>query len=151
MSDLYDILQRAMKAADGEHAETFLPPIARLIGFTFKKVSPGKTTLEFAPEDRHANALGTLHGGVMCDVADAAMGIAFASTLEREESFTTIELKINFLKPVWRSKLRVEAHVLKRGRTVGLIECHLYDEGNSLVAHATSTCMALRGEAAAGR
>ncbi|MFQ5771237.1 MAG: PaaI family thioesterase, partial [bacterium] len=50
---------------------------------------------------QHANPMGTLHGGVLCDIADAAMGMAYASTLEQGESFTTLELKINFLKPVW--------------------------------------------------
>jgi uncharacterized protein (TIGR00369 family) len=148
MSEIYDALQRAMSGAS---AETFRPPIARLIGFTFKTVTPGKATIEFVADERHANALGTLHGGVMCDVADAAMGIAFASTLERDDSFTTIELKINFMKPVWRAKLRAEGRVIKRGRTIGLVECDLYDEGDSLVAHATSTCMTLRGQAAQGR
>ena len=49
--------------------------------------------------------MGTLHGGVLCDIADAAMGIAFASTLAPEESFTTIELKINFFCPVWKALL----------------------------------------------
>jgi uncharacterized protein (TIGR00369 family) len=50
---------------------------------------------------QHANPMGTLHGGILCDLADAAMGIAYASTLEEGESFTTLELKINFFKPIW--------------------------------------------------
>jgi uncharacterized protein (TIGR00369 family) len=95
--------------------------------------------------------MGTLHGGILCDVADAAMGIAYASTLEEDESFTTLELKINFLKPVWNSKLTAEGKVVKRGRTIGLTECDVTDEKGSLMARASSTCMTLRGKDAAGR
>jgi uncharacterized protein (TIGR00369 family) len=92
-----------------------------------------------------------LHGGVLCDIADAAMGMAYASELGRGESFTTLELKINFLKPVWRAHLRAEGKVVKRGRTVGMAECDVFDEKGSLVARASSTCMTLRDEMAKGR
>ena len=56
-------------------------------------------------EEQHSNPMGTIHGGILCDLADAAMGIAFFSTLEPGESFTTLELKINFLRPFWTGKL----------------------------------------------
>jgi uncharacterized protein (TIGR00369 family) len=95
--------------------------------------------------------MGTLHGGILCDVADGAMGTAYASLLEEGETFTTLELKINFLKPVRAGRLTAVGTVLKSGRTVGLAECRVTDESGSLVAHATSTCMTLRGEAAEGR
>ena len=89
--------------------------------------------------------MGTLHGGILCDLADAAMGYAFASTLAEDELFTTVEIKLNFLKPVFKSKLRAEGKLIKKGATVGLLECHIYDEKESLVAHSTSTCMILKG------
>jgi uncharacterized protein (TIGR00369 family) len=95
--------------------------------------------------------MGTLHGGVLCDIADAAMGIAYAANLTEGESFTTLELKINFLKPVWNATLTAEGKVIKQGRTTGLTECRVTDEKGSLVAHATSTCLTLRGEMARGR
>ena len=95
--------------------------------------------------------MGTLHGGILCDVADAAMGVAYASTLDEDESFTTLELKINFLKPIWNAQLTAEGRVIKRGRNVGLTECDIIDDKGSLVAHASSTCMTLRGRDAAGR
>jgi uncharacterized protein (TIGR00369 family) len=79
------------------------------------------------------------------------MGTAFASTLGEGESFTTLELKINFLRPVWRSELRAEGRVVQRGRTVGLVECAITDADGKLVAKATSTCLTLRGEQATGR
>jgi uncharacterized protein (TIGR00369 family) len=146
MADLYDVMQAAMR---GEPAEA--PPIGKLLGMSMVAVSPGKSTMELAADERMANPMGTLHGGVLCDLADAAMGMAFATTLGRGETFTTLELKINFLKPVWRSRLRAEGRVVKAGRTVSLIECDVFDEGGSLVARATSTCLTLRGAAAQGR
>jgi uncharacterized protein (TIGR00369 family) len=95
--------------------------------------------------------MGTLHGGILCDIADAAMGIAFASTLEDGESFTTLELKINFLRPVWKDKLRASGKVVKRGRCVGMVECDVTNSQGALVARSSSTCLVLRGEQAAGR
>jgi uncharacterized protein (TIGR00369 family) len=95
--------------------------------------------------------MGTLHGGILCDLVDGAMGTAYASLLDDGESFTTLELKINFLKPVRTGRLEAVGTVVKAGRTVGLSECRVTDEGGSLVAHATSTCMTLRGEQAEGR
>jgi uncharacterized protein (TIGR00369 family) len=79
------------------------------------------------------------------------MGFAFASTLTPDESFTTVELKINYLRPVREAKLRAEGRVIQRGRTVGYVECEVTDENGKLVAKSSSTCLVLRGEEAAGR
>jgi uncharacterized protein (TIGR00369 family) len=95
--------------------------------------------------------MGTLHGGILCDIADAVMGMAFASTLAPEESFTTVELKINFFRPVWQAQLRAEGMVVRRGATIGYVECTITDEENRLVARGASTCMVLRGQRASGR
>ena len=127
------------------------PPIARLIGFDIVSVKPGEAVAELQATEAHANPMGTLHGGVLCDIADLAMGIAYSSNLGEGESFTTLELKINFLKPVWKARLTAVARVVKQGRTVGLVECDVTDEKGSLVARVTSTCMTLRGEQARGR
>jgi uncharacterized protein (TIGR00369 family) len=126
-------------------------PIARLIGFEAKEIGDGRAVVTLAAGQRHANPMGTLHGGVLCDIADAAMGMAFASTLAPDETFTTIELKINFFRPVWEAQLRAEGKVVRRGGTVGYVECEVTDESGRLVAKAASTCMALRGERATGR
>ena len=92
-----------------------------------------------------------MHGGVICDLVDGAMGCAHASLLEEGETFTTLELKINFMKPVWQGRLVAEGKVIKTGRTIGLVEGRVTDESGSLVAYATSTCMTLREDAARGR
>jgi uncharacterized protein (TIGR00369 family) len=125
--------------------------VARLIGFEAKDIADGRATVVLSAGPQHSNPMGTLHGGILCDIADAAMGIAFASTLAPEESFTTVELKINFFRPVWQTQLKAEGTVVQRGRTVGYVECVITDEQNRLVAKSSSTCMVLRGEKAAGR
>jgi uncharacterized protein (TIGR00369 family) len=132
-------------------AKTNDVPIARLIGFEAKDIADGRATVTLAAGSQHANPMGTLHGGVLCDIADAAMGIAFASTLAPEESFTTVELKINFFRPVWEAQLRAEGKVVRRGRSVGYVECEISDERGQLIAKAASTCLVLRGEDAKGR
>lgn len=88
---------------------------------------------------------------LLCDIADAAMGMAFASTLGPDESFTTIELKINFFRPVWQAQLRAEGVVVQRGRNIGYVECSITDEQRRVIARASSTCMVLRGDMAGGR
>ena len=142
------ILQLIQEVASGERPG---PPVAQLIGFTLREIEPGRAVIDFEAERRHANPMGTLHGGILCDVADAAMGMAYASTLGEGETFTTLELKINFLKPVWTGKLVATGRVVKGGRTVGLVECDVTDAADQLVARASSTCMTLRGAQAAGR
>jgi uncharacterized protein (TIGR00369 family) len=134
-----------------ERAKANDVPIARLIGFEATTIADGRATVMLAAGPQHANPMGTLHGGILCDIADAAMGMAFASTLATDESFTTVELKINFFRPVWQAQLKAEGTVVQRGRTVGYVECVITDEKNRLVAKAASTCMVLRGQNAAGR
>src|SRR5262252_3876056 len=126
-------------------------PVARLIGFEAKEIADGRATVMFAAGPQHANPMGTLHGGILCDIADAAMGMAFASTLAPEESFTTVELKINFFRPVWEAHLKAEGRGVRRGHSLGYVECEITDEHGQLIAKAASTCLVLRGEDAKGR
>jgi uncharacterized protein (TIGR00369 family) len=134
-----------------QRGEAAPPPIADLIGFTLTEVEPGRAVIALEAGPRHANPMGTLHGGVLCDIADAAMGIAYAASLDEGETFTTLELKINFLKPVRTGRLVATGRLVKGGHTVGLTECDVVDDKDRLVARASSTCMTLRGEQAMGR
>jgi uncharacterized protein (TIGR00369 family) len=127
------------------------PPVAELIGIEVLERGDGETVFKLEAEERHSNPMGTIHGGILCDLADAAMGMAFFSTLEEGESFTTLELKINYLRPFWTGTLLAHGKVISRGRTIGLTECRIVDDGDRLIAHATSTCMALRGARAQNR
>src|SRR6267143_3616020 len=126
-------------------------PIAELIGFSIEEIGDGRAVGSLQSGPQHANPMGTLHGGVLCDLADAAMGMAFVSTLAPDESFTTMALSINFFRPVWQARLRAEARVANRGKNVGYVECEMTDEDGKKVAKANSTCFVLRGERASGR
>jgi uncharacterized protein (TIGR00369 family) len=127
------------------------PPVAELIGIDLVEAADGQCTMRLEAGEQHSNPMGTIHGGIICDLADAAMGMAFFSTLSEGESFTTLELKINFLRPFWTGTLVAHGKVVSRGRTVGLTECRVLDAQERLIAHGTSTVMALRGSAAQGR
>jgi uncharacterized protein (TIGR00369 family) len=134
-----------------ETVTTVRPPICQLLGADVTSVERGRAVATLAVGPRHANPMGTLHGGVLCDVGDIAMGAAFASTLEAGESFTTLELDVKFRKPVWEGEVTATAEVTDRGRRTGLVECAVTDEDDRLVAALDSVCLVLRGEAAEGR
>jgi len=137
------------RVADG----TVSPP-ALAVTLGFRPVSFGEGLAVFIMDTdpaTHGNVMGTLHGGVIATLADSAMGFAFATTLAPDESFATLEMKISFLRPVWRATLTASGSVVQRGKTTGLVECHVTDERERLIAHATSTCLVLRGVQAEGR
>ena len=134
-----------------EKVRTTKVPVGELIGFRVDDMAGGRAVASMRAGPQHANPMGTLHGGVLCDLADAAMGMAFASTLTPDESFTTSGLSIQFFRPVWQTGLRAEARVANRSKNSGYIECDVTDDAGKLVAKATSTCVVLRGEDASGR
>ena len=128
------------------------PTIARTLGFKLVDVGLGTATIEiFADIERHGNPMGTIHGGVLCDVADAAIGMAHATNLEPEESFTSIDLQINFFRPMWNGRLRAIAKPVNVGRRISRYVCDILRDDDKLVAQVTSTVMTLRGEKATGR
>ena len=126
-------------------------PVQSLVGFRLVSIDPGRAEFALDADRRHHNPMGTLHGGILCDLADAAMGCAYAARLDEGETFTTLELKINFIRPVTAASLTAVGVVVHQGRTVGMAECAVTDERGRLIAKATSTCMTLRGEQARGR
>ncbi len=119
-------------------------PLAGLVGLTITALERGRVVVEFEAAEAHTNPMGTLHGGVLCTLADTAMGLAHASILAEGESYATVELKINFLRPVAREKLRAVGRVVKAGKTLVLLECDVVNDGDQLVARALSTSMTLR-------
>src|SRR5690348_12592328 len=135
------ILELAQKMQRGEAPP---PPIGGLLGFVLKEIEPGRAVFEMEADERHHNPMGTLHGGIYCDLADAAMGFAYAATLVEGETFTTVELKINFFRPVQRGRLTAEAKVVRAGTNLGYVECDVKDNEGRLLARAASTCMKLR-------
>ena len=125
-------------------------PLGEFLGFEYFPTPEG-CEIEFQPQPQHLNPRGTLHGGVLCDLTDAAMGLTWMQRVGEDQSFTTVELKINYLKPVWNSRLRAIPRILKGGRTIALLACDVFDQKGSLVAYATSTVMMLSGDAAKDR
>lgn len=130
--------------------ETAPPPAATLIGMRLESFAAGEALVALDATEAHANPMGTVQGGILAAVADAAMGWALMTTLGEGESYTTLEVKVNFLRPVWAGRLEARGRVKSAGRTVTLVECDVLS-GGKLVAHGVSTCMTLRGEQASGR
>lgn len=150
-------LDAISKILSGEQVPGFrmqLPPtVAKTIGFDAKSIARGEAVFTLdANMERHANPMGTLHGGILCDLTDGAMGMACASLLDENESFTTLELKINYLRPVRNAKLEARAKAVHAGKTQVYLECEVLTvPDGKLVAKANSTCMILRGDMATGR
>ena len=134
-----------------QRGESPPPPIAKLLEMRITQVEEGRVTMQMPVDERYANPIGTLHGGVICDLADAAMGTAFATTCEEGDSYTTVTLQCNYLRPVWNAMLTATAWVVSRGKTIGLVECEVHDDARRLIAKLSSTLMVLRAEAAKGR
>ena len=137
MSTLLEVARR-MIAGEGPPA-----PIASLLGFTLTAIEPGRARIELAADHRHANPMGTPHGGVLCDIADAAMGMAYAATLEEGETFTTLELKIQYQRAITleTGRVRAEGKLVTLGRRVAFAEGRLVDLSGRLHASATSTLL----------
>lgn len=153
---LLDFLQRYVKKQLQPTDTTVVnypPPIAKTLGFDIVEVGEAMSIMEMTTDPaRHANPMGTVHGGILGDLADAAIGTAHATTLGEGESFTSIDLHINFFRPVWKEKIRAHAKVIHRGRNVSYYGCDVTrSEDGKLIASVTSTVMTLRGEAAKGR
>jgi uncharacterized protein (TIGR00369 family) len=128
------------------------PPIARTLGFDLVDYSEHKATIEIVTDvAKHANPMGTVHGGVLCDIADAVIETAHATGLGEGESFTRLDLQTNFFRPVWNDLLRAVAKRVHLGKTVSRYVSDILNSDGKLVAQVSSTVMTLRGEKASGR
>lgn len=126
--------------------------ISRLLGFEIAEVGPGTATLRVvADPELHGNQQGTVHGGFLVELADAAIGTACSTLVGPGESFTSIDLKATFLRPFWSGQLLARAHPTHSGRTITHYACEISRPDGKLVATVTSAVMTLRGERAAGR
>jgi uncharacterized protein (TIGR00369 family) len=123
-------------------------PVAECLGFQLVEVEEGRVVFELAPAEWHYNPLGTVHGGVIATLCDSAAGAAVHSTLPMGCMYTTLEIKVAFLRALTSSRggpdrVRCEGLVLARGRRVSTAEARLVDASGKLYAHATSTCLVL--------
>jgi uncharacterized protein (TIGR00369 family) len=123
------------------------PPIAELLGLRLVSVAPSAAVFEFDPAEFMYNPIGSVHGGIVTTLLDSAMGCALHTTLPAGVIYTTLELKVNFVRPVVESSgaLRAEGKLVHRGASVSTAEARLVDRGGTLFAHATSTLLILRG------
>lgn len=116
------------------------PPIASLIGFELKRAAEGQSQVQLTASQNHHNPMGYVHGGIFCDIADAAMGTALASLMEEGEIFSTVALSIQYISPVQEGELVAEARVIQRGKTIAHVECDIHDKNGVHIAKAWSTC-----------
>ncbi len=119
-------------------------PATKTLGITIKRLGKGRAWLEMHVDEHLHNLSGTMHGGVMGDIADAAMGIALATTLEPDEDFTTVEMKMSFLRPHIKGLLRAEGTLAKRGRRIAFTEAVLTNAKREVIARSSGTCLLLK-------
>src|SRR4030067_1673168 len=96
------------------------PPVATLVGMELVSVAPARAVFPMGAGPEHGNPFGRVQGGLLCTLADAAMGTAYVSGLRDDESMTTLEVKMNFLRPVRRGRLTAVAEVIQRGQRGGV-------------------------------
>jgi uncharacterized protein (TIGR00369 family) len=122
------------------------PPAVALVGLSLDEVERGRTVFSIVADELHENPMGTMHGGIVATLVDTAMGCAVSSTLAADASFTTLELKTNYVRAITNATGRVfaEGKVVHSGGRVATTEARVYDESGTLYAHATSTCMISR-------
>jgi uncharacterized protein (TIGR00369 family) len=119
------------------------PPMCATLGFYLAEVAEGRAVFEGVPEFRHYNPIGTVHGGFAASLLDSALGCAIFSTMAKGETWTTLEMKFNLVRPLTKDTgaVRAEGRIIHRGRTVATSDGTLKDHAGKLYAHATTTCM----------
>jgi uncharacterized protein (TIGR00369 family) len=141
-------LLRAIAAGDAPGA-----PIADLMGFEPVEAEEGRVVFACVPRPHHYNPIGAVHGGLAATLLDSAMGCAVHSTLPEGKGYTTLELKVNFTRPITLDTGRIlcEGKVVHRGGRVATAEGQVIAErSGKLLAHGTTTCLilSLDGDAA---
>ncbi|TBU86449.1 PaaI family thioesterase [Phytopseudomonas dryadis] len=126
--------------------------ISQLLGFRLVAVAEAMAAVEMEVDPRlHGNQQGTVHGGLLCELADAAIGTAHSTLMEEGESFTSIDLKATFLRPVWQARLQAHAWAEHRGRTISHYRCEIRSEEGRVIANIASALLTLRGDQVQGR
>jgi uncharacterized protein (TIGR00369 family) len=130
-----------------QRGELAPPPAAALLGLELERVEPGRVVFSVLADEAHENPMGSMHGGIVAALVDTAMGCALSSRLDADSAFTTLELKTNYVRAITQSTGRVfaEGTVVYSGGRVATTEARVHDAHGTLYAHATSTCMILRG------
>ncbi|MGA2991460.1 MAG: PaaI family thioesterase [Candidatus Korobacteraceae bacterium] len=135
----------------GVQADPSLMPFGSTVGLSVELIREGEAVVVLQTDERHENIVGYTHGGVLFTLADTAIGLAHLSTLREQETATTVEIKINYLRPVWHTRLRAHGRMVKRGKLLSLLECDLHDGDGRLVARASGTMMTVPQDKTVGR
>ncbi|HEY8596158.1 MAG TPA: PaaI family thioesterase [Devosiaceae bacterium] len=120
-----------------------LPPVCEVLGMEFVEAGKGEVAMRFAPDEIHFNAIGSVHGGVIATLLDTVMGCAVQTTLPAGRAYTTLEIKVNYIRAVSLRDDHLEAtgRVIHSGRTTAVAEGTLKGQGGRVYAHATTTCL----------
>ena len=119
------------------------PPICKTLGFALTEVAPGFALFTMTPQFRHYNPIGTVHGGVAATLLDSCMSCSIQTHLEKGLGYTTLELKVNLVRPITAKSglIRAEGRSLYIGRRSATAEGKIIDAAGTLLAHGTTTCM----------
>jgi uncharacterized protein (TIGR00369 family) len=123
-----------------------VPSIGRLLGMRFDEVDHGRIVVSLDTRPDFANPLGSVHGGIAATLLDSAMGCAVHTTLPAGVGYTTLELKVNYIRAAQTNgqTLTAEGTVIHAGRRTATAEGKVLDEQGKLIAHATTTCLILQ-------
>ena len=123
------------------------PPIAYLLNMGAQHVERGRVVFDCTPDDSVYNPLGVIHGGLVCTMADTVAGCAVHTTLEAGVAYASIDITVNYLRPVTLASgtLVATGRVVKPGRRVALAAAEIHDAAGRLVATASSNCLILGG------
>ena len=119
------------------------PPAANLVGYHILSVHAGEVIFELTPSEVHYNPFSTVHGGILSTLLDTAMTAAVMTTLDPGKACSTLELKVNFIRPVTTKTgtVAAKANLIHTGKQIATVEGRLFDKNEKLYAHATSTCL----------
>lgn len=126
------------------------PPIARLVGYHIIRVSPGKTVFGLNPDEYHYNPFETVHGGILSTLLDTAMTSAVLSKLPIGKACATLEMKINYIRPVKADTglIHARAEVVHLGAHIATAQGKILDAHEKLYAHGVSTCSVFKSSSA---
>lgn len=120
----------------------------RLIGMILEGMTIDRATIILDLDaERHFQPYGIVHGGVLATLIDTATFWAAFTRLPQDTGLVNVDLKLNYLQPALSGRLAAEGRCLRPGRTISYAEAHVYDESGALLAHGTSTLLALPGRA----
>ena len=119
------------------------PPISKAMGFWMTEVAEGRVVFAYKPVIDHYNPLGSVHGGVAATLLDSVMGCAIHTTLQAGTGFTTLEIKINYVRAMTdkTGEVQAEGKIINVGSRIATSEGRLIDSAGKLLAHGTTTCL----------